>query len=657
MHDMHNVELITTLTGALLAALVLGYFTHRIGLSPIVGYLVAGIMIGPHTPGFTGNRELAEQLAEVGVILLMFGVGLHFHLDELLAVRRVAIPGAIGQSLIATALGTLLGRLIGWDWSAGIVFGIALSVASTVVLTRVLTDNRDLHTPTGRIGIGWLVVEDLFTVMVLVLLPVLCGADKVGVVQVTTALGLAMLKVGILVVFTVVVGGRVLPWISGKVAATRSRELFTLSVLAMALGIAVGSAKLFDVSMALGAFLAGMVVGRSDFSLRAASEALPMRDAFAVLFFVSVGMLLNPWAVLQSPGLLLGTLAIILLGKPAAAFAIIIALRYPLKVAIGVAVALGQIGEFSFILASIGREFEILSVAAVNALVAAAIVSIGINPILYRLVDPVEAWATRHPRMAPWFVARAAQRLPGAIETAAGDSSEEQRAIVVGYGPIGQTVARLLRENEIQPSIIELNLETVRRLRDEGTQAVYGDARHVETLKAAGIATARALILSSAGMYGSEEVVRLARELNPSIRVLARSGYIRELSSLIAAGADDAFSCESEVALAMTVAILRDHGATPEQVDRECERVREALLGSTWKPDSHRADSQAHGVHRVEAPPPAATTPNVAPGPQVSASEVTVADDSPAQSKDAQSIAPASPETPAAESGNEEQRS
>src|SRR5262245_20935432 len=370
---MHNLDLILTLTGGLAAALSLGYITHRLGLSPIVGYLLAGIALSPNTPGFAANRDLAEQLAEIGVILLMFGVGLHFHFEELLAVRRVAIPGAVGQSAVATLLGLLAGLAFGWGWVEGIVFGLAISVASTVVLLRILVDNNDLHTPTGHIAVGWLVVEDLFTVMVLVLLPILFRPNALGPLDVALSLGWSVVKIGLLVLFVVLAGGKLLPWLLARVAATRSRELFTLAVLVLAMGIAVGAAMLFGVSMALGAFLAGMVVGRSDFSSRAASEALPMRDAFAVLFFVSVGMLFSPRFLIEAPGVLLATLAIILLGKPMAALAIVLLLRYPLRVALAVAVALAQIGEFSFILANLGRELGILTERGTNAAIAAAI--------------------------------------------------------------------------------------------------------------------------------------------------------------------------------------------------------------------------------------------------------------------------------------------
>jgi len=578
---MHNTDLILTLTMGMAAAVSLGYITQRLGLSPIVGYLIAGIAIGPHTPGFVANLSMAEQLAEIGVILLMFGVGLHFHLEELMAVRRVAIPGAIGQSLIATALGAFVAVLSGFRWDQGVVFGLAISVASTVVLLRVLSDNRDLHTPTGHIAIGWLVVEDLLTVVVLVLLPPIFGERQLGFWGLPLALGLIAIKIGFLVGFTLLVGGRVIPWVLEKIAATRSRELFTLSVLVVALGIAVGSAKLFDVSMALGAFLAGMVVGRSDFSLRAATEALPMRDAFAVLFFVSVGMLLDPQVGLQSPGLVAATCAVILIGKPLAAIGIVLFLGYPLKIALSVAAALAQIGEFSFILGAVGKELGILDEVATNALVVSSIISITVNPLLYRAVSPLESWVMRQPRLKCWFKSNL---VPLQTKPSGTDSeppvSRRHRAIVVGYGPVGRTLTRLLRENGITTTIIEMNLETVRNIREAGINVVYGDSSHRDTLIDAGVADSGTLILSSSGMPHSEEVIRQARELNPNLRVLARANYVAETRAMRNAGAVRVFSGEGEVALSFIEAVLRPLGATAEQIDRERDRFREDVLES-----------------------------------------------------------------------------
>ena len=575
---MHELEIILTITGCFTAALLFGYLTQRLGLSPIVGYLLAGVAVGPHTPGFVANRLLAEQLAEIGVILLMFGVGLQFHFKELLAVRRVALPGAIGQSAVATLLGCLLARGVGWSWPAGIVFGLAVSVASTVVLLRVLVDNNDLHTPTGHIAVGWLVVEDLFTVFLLVMLPAILGTGAAAG-SLPIAIALCLLKIALLITLVFLVGGRLIPWLLDRVAATRSRELFTLTVLVLALGVAVGSAELFGVSMGLGAFLAGMVVRQSEFGLRAASEALPMRDAFAVLFFVSVGMLFDPAHLVNSPGLVAATLAIILLGKPLVSLAIVLALGHAPHVALSVAASLAQIGEFSFILATVGRNLGILGESGVNTLVAASIISISLNPLLYRLVQPVEKRA-RQSRI--WRRLTAGKR-PLAGEDSAGVIAEEpisrDRAVVVGYGPTGRTVARLLEENGIAPVIVELNLATVRALRAQGLLSIYGDATHREALQEAGVAGAVALILTSAGMHGSEEVIRLARELNPGLRVIARAGYLRDIPALRRVGADAVFSGEGEVALNMTELILRQLGATPEQIDRERERLRAELFG------------------------------------------------------------------------------
>ena len=574
---MHELHLILTVTGGLTTALLLGYATRRLGLSPIVGYLLAGIAVGPHTPGFIADLKTAEQLAEIGIILLMFGVGLQFHFRELLSVWRVALPGAVCQSAAATLLGCLVARGAGWSWPAGLVFGLAISVASTVVLLRVLADNNHLHTPAGHIAVGWLVVEDIFTVFLLVMLPMLFGSGIAGNGNLPAALGLSLLKIVLLVALIFLVGGRLIPWLLGKVAHTRSRELFTLTVLVLALGIAVGSAQLFGVSMALGAFLAGMVVRQSEFSLRAASEALPMRHAFAVLFFVSVGMLFNPAHLVEAPGLVAVTLAIILLGKPIVALVIVLALGYAPHVALAVAVALAQVGEFSFILASVGRGLGILGESAADTVVAAAIVSISLNPLLYRLIGAAE---TRAKKSRLWRMLEARTGPVGHGDSAGASVQapvSRDRAVVVGHGPSGRTVARLLHENGITPVIVELNLETVRQLRAEGFPAVYGDATRGETLKEAEVEGAVALILTSAGMEGSEEVIRLARELNPDLRVIARVNYLREIPALRRVGADAVFSGEGEVALSMTELIMRQLGATAEQIDQEREQMRSEL--------------------------------------------------------------------------------
>jgi CPA2 family monovalent cation:H+ antiporter-2 len=560
---MHDIDLILTITAAFAAALLLGLGTQRIGLPPIVGYLLAGVVVGPYTPGYTANKGFADQLAEIGVVLLMFGVGLHFHLKELLAVRRIALPGALVQILVATLLGAFSTRFFGWSFASGLVFGLGISVASTVVLTRVLADHDELHTTTGHIAVGWLVVEDLFTVFALVVLPALY--PKQGTADNALALvGVAILKLGALLLFTFTVGDRLIPKLLEIVARTRSRELFTLAVLVVALGIAVGSAKLFGASMALGAFLAGMVVGRSDFAARAASEALPMRDAFAVLFFVSVGMLFDPAFLLQKPGLVAATLAVVMLGKPLAAIALVLALGHPRKIAFSTGVALAQIGEFSFIMAGLGVSLGLLQRDALSTLVAVALVSITLNPILYGLV--------------PRFLARFPERVraPEALESK--PDAIPTRAIVVGYGPVGRTVSRLLKENGIEPTIIELNLDTVRGVRAEGKEAIYGDASRREVLEQAGARRAMSLIFSFPTDERSALAIREARELNPTLVVVARCSYLTEVDALRRAGANQAFSGEGEVALAMTAAILQRLGRSPEQIEGERARVHGELV-------------------------------------------------------------------------------
>jgi len=568
---MHESALILTLTGSLAAALTLGYVTQRLRLSPIIGYLLAGLIVGPYSPGFVADRALANEFAEIGIVLLMFGVGLQFHLKDLLAVRKIAIVGALAQSAVTTVLGTLAGQAFKWSWSASVVFGLALSVASTVMLTRVLVDSRDLQTLAGRIAIGWLVMEDVFTVIVLVLLPAIFLPSSAQGLPLTALVAVTIGKLGVLAVLAFVLGGRVIPRILNSVAATHSRELFTLTVLVLALGIAVGSAEAFGVTLALGAFLAGMIVGRSEFSFRAASDALPMRDAFAVLFFVSVGMLLDPRALVKSPHLLLATLAIVLLAKPIAAFLITASLGYSPQIAIRIAIALAQIGEFSLVLASVGDRLNIFPEGATNLIIAGSIISLALNPVFYRLIGRLDALMARFSRI----------RRPADAEGSAGEAVGEDdgtqsayRAVVVGYGPIGQTVARLLQDGGVEPVIIDMNLEATRRVRAEGRRVVYGDATRPEVLEAAGIRNAIALIISGPTPEQTSEIIRIARTLNPNARVITRAYYLDETASIRASGADEVFSGEGEVALAMTGYILETLGATPEQIDRERERVR-----------------------------------------------------------------------------------
>jgi monovalent cation:H+ antiporter-2, CPA2 family len=567
----HNLDLILTLAGALSAALVLGIATQSLRLSPIVGYLIAGVLVGPFTPGFVADVRLAEQLSEIGVVLLMFGVGLHFHAEDLLRVRKVAVPGALIQIAVASLLGVVVARAFGWSFAAGFVFGLAISVASTVVLIRVLSDHDVLHTRSGHVAVGWLVVEDIFTVLVLVTLPVLAvrGAEP-SFGGIALALGGAVLRVAAVVAMTWVIGRYVAPKVLGHVAKTRSRELFTLAVLVLALGVAVGSATVFGVSMALGAFLAGMVVGQSEFSFRAASEALPMRDAFAVLFFVSVGMLVDPEELPRLAPLILSTVAVVVAGKALAAYAAVRILRGGVHTALVVAVALAQIGEFSFILAALGREMGILPRDATQVLVATSIVSITLNPVLFRAIGPL---------------ARRLSQQSNVEEAAAVEHGRSAHgAVVVGYGPVGRTVTRVLRENGVVPTIVELNHETVRELQKQGISAVYGDATQRTILEHAGIRSADTLVFAASGSPPTA-IVQMARELNPDVRIIARATYVRDVSASKLAGADIVVTAEVEVALALAEQLLAELGATPEQLDRSRLRTRQELA-RTGDPES-----------------------------------------------------------------------
>jgi monovalent cation:H+ antiporter-2, CPA2 family len=559
--------IILTLAIGFGAALLFGYVTQRVGLSPIVGYLLAGVIVGPNTPGFVADPEIAEQFAEIGIILLMFGVGLQFHVDELLAVRRIAIPGAVTQSAIATLVGAVAAHTFGWTWRASIVFGLSLSVASTVVLVRVLSDRRQLHTAAGHTAVGWLVVQDVLTVVVLVLLPTLRDGFTPGAL--TISIGLTLLKVAVLIAVAGFAGRRVIPAILDRIAATRSRELFTLTVLALAIGLAVGSAAVFDVSIALGAFLAGMVVGSSDYSLRAATDALPMRDAFAVLFFVSVGMLLRPAALLEEPGFIVTALVIVLICNPLIAVLFVRLMNYPIRAAVTLGVSLAQIGEFSFILATLGRDLGIAPREAVDVIVATAIISITLNPLAFRTIEPIDRWLAQ----------RRSGRGVNTEELEVGASSTldpRTRAIVVGYGPTGRTATRLLRENGVAPTVVDLNVDVIRKLREEGVSAIYGDARHQDTLVTAGLPHAGTLIVSAADT-GSPDVIKGARAINPDVHIFVRSNYLRDVPQLRSAGAEQVFAGEGEVAMAMTEAVLRRLGATPDQIDRERARVRTEL--------------------------------------------------------------------------------
>ena len=557
---LHDLSIIITLTGGLSAALLFGFIAKKAGLSPIVGYLLAGIIVGPHTPGFVADKSVAGQFAEVGVILLMFGVGLHFHIKDMLRVAKVAVPGALIQIIAVTAIGTAATSLGGWSLQAGMVFGIAISVASTVVLTRVLADNRTLHTPNGHIAV--------FTILVLVTLPIIFSPNRNNIQnwEGTLSIGIVFLKLAILFLVAFLFGNRLITAILGYISKLKSRELFTLTVLVLALGIAVGSSLLFGASMALGALLAGMVVGQSDYSTRAASEALPMRDAFSVLFFVSMGMMFNPANLLTDWPIIMVILGIVLIGKPLAALIIILLLKRPLSSALSIAVALSQIGEFSFILASLAIGMKILPSDSMNILVVVAIISIALNPALYKLILTLSA-----------YLSKKEQDLALTRETLVVPDDLANKMILVGYGPVGRTLHRILKDNGIQVTVIEMNLDTVRQLREDGISVVYGDAVKSETLLAAGVEDAQGLIVSTPDVPG-QELIQTAKEINSKIRVLYRSNYLRDVPRMKRSGADAVFSGEGEIALAMSAFLMRDLGSTDEQIDQERQRVREDLF-------------------------------------------------------------------------------
>ncbi len=576
---MHEPGLILTLTIGLSSALLLGYITQRLGLSPILGYLLAGIAVGPYTPGIFANTKLAGQLAEVGVILLMFGVGLHFRLKDLLAVKSIAIPGAIFQSTVATCLGVIISFKLGWKPEVGVVLGLAISVASTVVLMRVLQDNKMLDTTQGHVAVGWLIVEDIFTVLFLVLLPALFLSTKAtasGSIGILLPLTIALAKMAVFAALMLLVGVRIIPWILIHVAQLKSRELFTLAVLVLALAIAVGASLLFGTSIELGAFLAGMVVGQSRVSHQAAADALPMRDAFAVLFFVSVGMLFDPKFVVESTGLVLSVLLVIMIGKPLAAVIIIVILGYPVRTMLTVAIGLAQIGEFSFILANMGKSLGILPDLGYNAVVACALFSIAVNPLLFRTIDSLEMWLKKRKQLWRLLTFRTPKYTgTGKMHAGTGEPAEKRPyAVVVGYGPVGQTVTRILKKFNIEPVVIELNIDTVKKLNDQGYCALFGDACQEKILQAAGIHTADFLLVTLPDLTSRIPVIVAARTLNPAIKIFVRARYLSERSMLEELGATAVCYEESEAAVTLAGLLLQDIGAPEEAIREEAEVIR-----------------------------------------------------------------------------------
>ena len=571
----HDTPLIATIVAGLGLAFVFGTIAQRLKIPPLVGYLLAGVAVGPFTPGYVADQALATELAELGIILLMFGVGLHFSLKDLLSVKAIAIPGAIVQIAVATLMGLGLAMLMEWKVSEGLVFGLALSVASTVVLLRALQERRLMETGRGRIAVGWLIVEDLAMVLALVLIPTFANLQTGGTSTPASLLGahfdlglggillLTAVKVTLFIALMLVVGRRLIPWILHYIAHTGSRELFRLAVLAIALGVAFGSTKLFDVSLALGAFFAGMMLRESPLSARAAQESLPLRDAFAVLFFVSVGMLFDPFSVVRDPWPLIATLLVIIVGKSIAAFLIVIAFRHPVATALTISASLAQIGEFSFILAELGYASKLLSKQARDLILAGAILSIMLNPLVFAGVDWLIARLER--RKAPSPSRTAAKAIPVTHLTG--------HTILVGYGRVGNLIGNDLKQKKLPFLVIEASDSTVSKLRESGIEALMGNAAQPEILKAAGLPESRNVVVAIPEAFEAGQIVQQARAANAYIRIIARAHSDAEVEHLQGLGADMVIMGEREIARGMIEELERRF---PDAADEDSPRVAEA---------------------------------------------------------------------------------
>ncbi|QBQ53748.1 YbaL family putative K(+) efflux transporter [Nitrosococcus wardiae] len=559
----HSVPLITTLAVALGLALALGFLTERIKLPALVGYLLAGILIGPFTPGFVANVEIAAQLAEIGVMLLMFGVGLHLSLEELLAVRKIALPGAILQMAVATGLGMGVATAWGWELGGAVVFGLALSVASTVVLLKALETHGVLESVNGRITVGWLVVEDIAMVLVLVLLPPLAGwlggnTPYAGDTGLWWTLVVTLGKVTAFVALMLIVGRRFFPWLLWQIADTGSRELFTLCVVAAAVSIAYGATALFGVSFALGAFFAGMVLRESELSHRAAAESLPLRDAFAVLFFVSVGMLFNPAVLMEQPLQVLAVVIIIIVGKSLAAAALVLTFRYPLNTALTVSASLAQIGEFSFILAGFGVSLGLLSVEAQSLILAGALISIALNPMVFKAIEPLQRWIRSRSALA-----RILERPDDPLAELPLSTEQKylsKQVVLVGYGRVGRRIGDMLTKKGIPYVVAEQNRELVEALREQGLPAVSGDASDPAVLIQAHIARARMLVVATPDTLNVRQMIKIARTLNPGIETVVRTHSEEEARLLKQEDAGKIFLGENELATGMARHVLERLG-------------------------------------------------------------------------------------------------
>ncbi|WP_077036842.1 YbaL family putative K(+) efflux transporter [Pelomonas sp. KK5] len=551
----HDFSLIATIAAGFGLAMLFGYIAARLKMPPLVGYLLAGIAIGPATPGFVGDVHLAGQLAEIGVMLLMFGVGLHFSLGDLMAVKRLAVPGAIVQIAVATAMGAGLGLAWGWSFGGALVLGLALSVASTVVLLRALEARGQLESGNGRIAVGWLVVEDLVMVLVLVLLPPLAGIlSGQGTENLAGTVGLTLAKVGAFIVLMLVVGRRLFPKLLFLVAGTGSRELFTLCTVTAAIGVAYGSALLFDVSFALGAFFAGMMMRESAYSHRAADETLPLRDAFAVLFFVSVGMLFDPMVLVQEPLKVLAVAAVIIVGKTIAAMGLVLAFRYPLNTALTVGASLAQIGEFSFILAGLGVSLGLLPPQGQSLILAGALVSIALNSLLFAAIEPAKAWILRN---SDWARRMEQRDDPlGELPEDTDESHLQGQVVLVGHGRVGSRLAQELLAQGVHIVVAEEQRELVEALRGRGIAAVSGDASEPAVLIQAHIARAAMLVITGGDNVEAQRMVATARQLNPGIRVLLRAHSEDEARLLREADVGEVFIAEQSLAEQLSREVL-----------------------------------------------------------------------------------------------------
>ncbi len=597
----HSTTLIATVAAALGLALVGGLLAVKLRLPAIVGYLLAGVIIGPFTPGYVADASVADQLAEIGVMLLMFGVGLHFSLEDLGSVRKIAVPGAVLQILAATALGAVVGTAWGWSLGASLIFGLALSVASTVVLLRALEDLSLLGSVNGQIAVGWLVVEDLVTVLVLVLLPPLAGlmggkgaaADPMAL---AATLGLTLAKIAAFVTIMLVVGRRLFPWLLWHVAGTGSRELFTLCTVAAALSLAFGAAELFGVSFALGAFFAGMVIQESEFSHRAAEDSSSIRDAFTVLFFVSVGMLFDPTILVEDPVRVGIVVAIIVLGKSLAAAALVLAFRYPLNTALTVSAGLAQIGEFSFILAGLGQDLGLISTEGESLVLAGAMISISLNPLVFKAIAPLQAWLRRRSSLARKLEHPESPlaELPLTTE----DKYLKKQIVLVGYGRVGRRIAERLITNDIPFVVVDENLETVGHLRAKGIPAVAGDASDPTVLVQSHIKDASMLVIGTSDILDVRSIVEIARRVNPAIEIVIRTHDEEESQLLEHERCGRVFFGEGELAAGMARHVLERYGRDnlpPPAFTETSVMVDDARHGQPSAGDRPRDDAGARG--------------------------------------------------------------